>query len=85
MKKSSDRGDRFDRGDFESRDTLVNPNDDFKLSPGSTDETAAPPENGTEVAAADEQTASDHLRQIGYTDAEIDRLMAGPREETRRG
>lgn len=82
------RGERFDRGDFEARDKVLQARADADKSAAVAERLAAnseaaatsePGPPGAPPANPEESAARTHLAELGYSASEIDQLIAGPK------
>ncbi len=85
------RGERFDRGDFQARDSVLQARSESERAVAITERLAlaessdAEPSPAASLSAVDLQATDDqsaartHLAELGYTAAEIDKLIAGPK------
>lgn len=85
------RGERFDRGDFQARDSVLQARSESERTvaiaerlalAASSDAEPAPAEGLAAAnlpASEDQSAARTHLAELGYTVAEIDKLIAGPK------
>lgn len=79
------RHEKFDRGDFEQRQRLLEARDAELLAaarrsgmPEQTDDEDSPGEST--ASGEDHETTRQHLLSLGYTNTEIDTMFAGPRK-----